>query len=117
MDANENCPFCKIARREIPAREEYRDDEVVAFHDLNPQAPVHVLVIPVRHADHLSGFPAGPNAAAGLARLLETAAAIGTRLGPEGYRVVINEGPAAGQTVHHLHLHVLAGRRMTWPPG
>ena len=111
-----DCLFCKIVRREIPANEVLRDEHVVAFHDLNPQAPVHVLVIPTRHAEHLSEFAAQGNAAAA-DRLLSAAAEIGTKLGPGGYRVVINEGPAAGQSVFHLHAHVLAGRALGWPPG
>jgi histidine triad (HIT) family protein len=110
-----NCLFCKIVRKEIPAREVLRDDDVVAFHDLNPQAPVHVLVIPTRHADHLSDFAAQDGAAA--TRLLGAAAEIGRQFGPDGYRVVFNEGRDAGQTVFHLHAHVLAGRALGWPPG
>ena len=110
-----DCLFCKIVRKEIPAQEVLRDEHVVAFHDVNPQAPAHVLVIPTVHADHLSGFVAGGGLAAG--RLLAAAAEIGQRFGPDGYRVVVNEGPEAGQTVFHLHLHVLAGRPMRWPPG
>lgn len=113
----DQCIFCKIARREIPATEEYRDDDVVAFRDLTPQAPHHVLVIPTVHAEHLSDFVAqGQGAIA--ERLLTVAARLGKRLGGErGYRVVANEGPDGGQTVFHLHLHVLAGRRFAWPPG
>lgn len=113
---DENCIFCKIARGEIPAKEVHRDEHVVAFHDLNPQAPVHVLVIPTEHAQHLSDFAASAaDETAG--RLLRTAAQIGRDLGADGFRVVMNEGPDGGQTVSHLHAHVLAGRRMTWPPG
>lgn len=110
------CIFCKIVRIEIPAREVLRDEHVVAFHDLNPQAPVHVLVVPVEHADHLSDF-ADQGRADVAARLLTVAAEIGRRLGPAGYRVVVNEGSDGGQTVHHLHFHVLAGRSLSWPPG
>ena len=111
-----NCIFCKIVRKEIAADEVLRDEHVVAFSDLNPQAPVHVLVIPTEHAAHLSDFT---NTAkdAGAARLLAAASEIGRRFGRDGYRVVMNEGPDGGQTVHHLHAHVLAGRHMTWPPG
>jgi histidine triad (HIT) family protein len=109
-----DCLFCKIVRKEIAAKEVLRDEHVVAFHDLNPQAPTHVLVIPTVHADHLSGFVAAGGAAG---RLLEAAAEIGQQFGPDGYRVVINEGAQAGQTVFHLHLHVLAGRPLRWPPG
>jgi histidine triad (HIT) family protein len=113
---SENCLFCKIVRKEIPAEEVLRDEHVVAFHDLNPQAPVHVLVIPTVHAQHLTEFAAQGNAAAA-GRLLAAASEIGARLGTNGYRVVMNEGPDGGQTVHHLHAHVLAGRAMNWPPG
>lgn len=110
-----DCLFCKIARQEIPAKEVFRDEHVVAFHDLNPQAPTHVLVIPTVHAEHLSAFAAAGGDAAG--RLLGTAAQVGKQFGPDGYRVVINEGRDGGQTVFHLHLHVLAGRPLRWPPG
>jgi histidine triad (HIT) family protein len=114
---SQNCIFCKIARREIPAHEEFRDDDVVAFRDLNPQAPEHVLVIPVKHAAHLSDFTAQKDGRVA-SRLLEVAAELGTRLGGErGYRVVANEGVDGGQTVYHLHFHVLAGRALAWPPG
>jgi histidine triad (HIT) family protein len=111
-----NCVFCKIARREIPAQEVHRDEHVVAFRDLNPQAPVHLLVIPTQHAEHLSAF-VGDADDERAARLLAVAAQLGRQYGPGGYRVVANEGADAGQSVHHLHLHVLAGRPLGWPPG
>jgi histidine triad (HIT) family protein len=114
--ANDACPFCKIVRKEIPATEVLRDEHVVAFRDLNPQAPVHILVVPTTHADHLSEFAAKADGAEAM-RLLAAAAEIGRRFGEDGYRVVMNEGRDGGQTVGHLHAHVLAGRRMTWPPG
>src|SRR6185312_14182694 len=88
---HENCLFCKIARGDITAKEVLRDEHVVAFHDLNPQAPTHVLVIPTIHTEHLSDFAAQGNSEAA-ARLLSAAAEIGTRFGPGGYRVVFNEG-------------------------
>jgi histidine triad (HIT) family protein len=113
---SDDCLFCKIVRKEIPAKEVLRDEHVVAFHDLNPQAPVHVLVVPTVHAQHLTEFAAQGNAAAA-ARLLAAASESGTRLGRDGSRVVMNEGHDGGQTVSHLHAHVLAGRPMTWPPG
>lgn len=116
MAFDDTCIFCKIVRGEIPAKEVLRDEHVVAFHDLNPQAPTHVLVIPTAHAPHLSAFAAAAGGAQA-ARLLTAAAELGQRFGPSGYRVVINEGDDGGQTVHHLHAHVLAGRRMAWPPG
>ena len=111
-----NCIFCKIVRKEIPADEVLRDEHVVAFRDLNPQAPTHVLVIPTEHAQHLSDFTANAGGDRA-ARLLAAASEIGRRFGRDGYRVVINEGTDGGQTVGHLHAHVLAGRHMKWPPG
>jgi histidine triad (HIT) family protein len=112
----DDCLFCKIVRKDINAKEVLRDEHVVAFHDLNPQAPTHVLVIPTMHTSDLSEFAAHA-APAAAARLLSAAAAIGKQFGPGGYRVVINEGPDAGQSVFHLHAHVLAGRPLGWPPG
>jgi histidine triad (HIT) family protein len=116
MALDTGCIFCKIVRKEIPADEVLRDEHVVAFHDRNPQAPTHVLVVPTEHAAHLSDFTqrAGDDRAS---RLLAAASELGRRFGRDGYRVVINEGNDGGQTVHHLHAHVLAGRRMNWPPG
>jgi histidine triad (HIT) family protein len=113
---SDDCIFCKIVRKEIPAREVLRSEHVVAFHDLTPQAPLHILVIPTRHAEHLSEFAVNGEPAAAAA-LLAAAAEIGKSLGPGGYRVVMNEGPDAGQSVFHLHAHVLAGRSFAWPPG
>ncbi|GAC1577695.1 MAG: histidine triad nucleotide-binding protein [Candidatus Elarobacter sp.] len=116
MTTDPTCIFCKIARKEIPADEVLRDEHVVAFHDRNPQAPTHVLVIPTEHAAHLSDFTSRADDLRA-ARLLSAAAEIGKRFGANGYRVVVNEGEDGGQTVHHLHAHVLAGRHLTWPPG
>ncbi len=116
MPTDPNCIFCKIVRKEIAADEVLRDEHVVAFRDLNPQAPAHVLVIPTEHAPHLSAFADAARTDAA-ARFLGAAAEIGRREGANGYRVVINEGADAGQSVHHLHAHVLAGRHLTWPPG
>ncbi len=115
-DDEKTCIFCKIVRGEIPSDEVRRTPGVVAFRDVNPQAPEHVLVIPARHVAHLSEFvaTAPPD---DVKELLATASAIGTEFGRDGYRVVTNEGRDGGQTVYHLHLHVLAGRRLGWPPG
>ena len=114
---NDDCIFCKIVRKEIPAQEEVRDDDVVAFHDLNPQAPVHLLVVPTRHASHLGDFVSQHHPSVAV-RLLDVCAELGERFGEgKGYRIVTNEGASAGQTVFHLHFHVLAGRHFGWPPG
>lgn len=116
MNSDPSCVFCKIVRHEIPSDEVWRDEHVVAFRDINPVAPTHILVVPTAHVAHLSEFAAQSDAAAP-ARLLAAAAELGTRFGERGYRVVSNEGSDAGQSVHHLHLHVLAGRKLSWPPG
>ena len=115
-DEEKTCIFCKIVRGEIPANEVRRTPEVVAFRDVNPQAPQHLLVIPTRHVAHLSEFIATASAQE-VRQLFATASALGTEVGLDGYRVVTNEGRDGGQTVFHLHLHVLAGRPMGWPPG
>jgi histidine triad (HIT) family protein len=109
--------FEKIIAKEIPAKLAYEDDEVIAIHDINPQAPVHVLVIPKRVIPRIG--QAQPADAPLLGRLLLTAAKIAAELGltDTGYRVVINHGRNGGETVPHLHVHVLGGRRMNWPPG
>ncbi len=111
-----DCLFCKIVAGEIPADKVYEDDEVLAFRDIAPQAPVHVLVIPKRH---LAGPAAVEKEDAGLAgRLMAVAAEVARQEGVgEHFRLVVNNGAEAGQTVFHLHMHVLGGRRMEWPPG
>jgi histidine triad (HIT) family protein len=113
-----DCIFCRIAAGEIPAQIVGRTDEVVAFRDLNPQAPVHVLVIPVAH--HPAARDAtGPEGERLLGRLVAFAAETARDLGldADGYRIVANTGDNGGQTVNHLHLHLLGGRPMRWPPG
>jgi len=109
--------FSKIVRREIPADIVYEDDEVLAFRDLNPQAPVHLLFIPKRPLATLNDATA--NDAELLGKLLLAAAAYAKQQGlaEPGYRTVINCNEDGGQTVFHLHVHLLAGRRMHWPPG
>lgn len=112
-----DCIFCKIAGKQIPAKVVHEDDRCLAFDDINPQAPVHALVIPKRHAASLAELT---EADAGLlGHLMLTAAALAKQKGvaDSGYRVVVNTGRHGGQTVFHLHLHVLGGRHMTWPPG
>ncbi|MBV8728008.1 MAG: HIT domain-containing protein [Candidatus Eremiobacteraeota bacterium] len=111
-----SCIFCKIIGGEVQAREVFRDNEIVAIEDANPQAPTHVLVLPQEHVANASSF-SNRASAESIARLFSKAAEIGRERGPNGYRIVINEGGEGGQTVDHLHLHVLAGRHMRWPPG
>ncbi|MBR5558976.1 MAG: histidine triad nucleotide-binding protein [Oscillospiraceae bacterium] len=112
----ENCLFCKIAAGEIPSNKIYEDDKVLAFYDIEPQAPVHFLVIPKEHiscADEIDGT----NSAI-VAHVFEVIAKIAKDLKLEkGYRIVNNCGEEGGQTVKHLHFHVLGGRLLAWPPG
>lgn len=110
------CLFCRIARREVPADIVYEDDEALAFRDINPQAPVHVLIIPKRHMGSMAEIAEDDEVLMG--RLLVTAARLASRLGAgDGFRVVGNCGEKAGQSVFHIHLHLLGGRRFGWPPG
>jgi len=110
-----DCLFCRIAAGEIPSKVVYSDDRVYAFDDVAPKAPTHVLVIPRRHIGRLS--ETGPEDQALLGEVLARAAAIARDLGLEHYRLVANNGEGAGQTVFHLHFHLMGGRPMTWPPG
>lgn len=113
----DDCLFCKIVTGEIPASIVYRDDRVVAFSDINPQAPLHALVVPTRHIATLNALSADDDALVG--EVVRRAGMIAKDKGFEahGYRMVFNTNAAAGQTVFHIHLHLLAGRKFTWPPG
>lgn len=110
------CLFCRIVAGEIPVDEVMRTDEVVAFRDIAPQAPVHVLVIPAKHyADAMSMSSSDPQLAG---NLIKAATDVATAEGlAGGYRIVLNTGADGGQTVHHVHAHLLGGRAMKWPPG
>ena len=112
-----DCLFCAIAAGDIPADLVHADDEIVAFRDITPQAPVHVLVIPRAHHANAAALATADAALAG--RLLEVAGTIAAQEGiaDSGYRLVTNTGEGAGQSVHHVHVHVLGGRELTWPPG
>lgn len=112
-----NCLFCRIIKKEIPASIVYEDDQVVAFNDINPQAPLHALVIPKRHIASLNDLTPADDEIVGA--LVRRAAALAREKGyaDRGFRTVFNTNADAGQTVFHIHLHVLAGRGLTWPPG
>ncbi|MFM9266596.1 histidine triad nucleotide-binding protein [Tychonema sp. BBK16] len=113
---NQETIFSKIIRREIPADIVYEDDLALAFRDVNPQAPIHILVIPKKPIPKLAD--AVPEDHALMGHLLLTVKLVAEQLGlSNGYRVVINNGNDGGQTVDHLHLHILGGRHMKWPPG
>lgn len=111
-----NCIFCKIAAGEIPAQFVHRDDDVIVINDVSAQAPIHLLAIPVQHYPTPSAFAAGAGPDL-IANVFSLAAKYGRDRCTDGFRIVVNEGTDGGQTVGHLHLHVLGGRRMQWPPG
>jgi histidine triad (HIT) family protein len=112
-----SCLFCKIIAGEIPAAKVYEDDQLIAFKDINPQAPMHVLVVPKRHVATLNDLSAADDGLVGA--MVRRAAAIAKENGVDGpgYRTVFNCNAQAGQTVFHIHLHVLGGRTLAWPPG
>ncbi len=109
------CPFCAISAKTIPATVLYEDDDVLAFLDLHPEAPFHALVIPRRHISSLTETT--DPSLVGRVALAAAAVAQAAGYGERGYRLVANTGPDAGQSVGHLHFHVLAGRNLGWPPG
>ena len=114
---SDDCLFCKIVDGELPAEIVYQDDQLLAFEDINPKAPFHVLIIPRRHISTLNDLQEGDEPLLG--SLISRAAQIAKDHGhaQDGYRTVFNCSRGAGQTVFHIHLHLLAGRNMTWPPG
>lgn len=115
MLADEDCLFCKIVAGDIASEVVHVTERTLAFRDVNPQAPLHVLVVPRDHYATAAELAAGDPVTS--AELVSTAAAVATAGGYDDYRLVLNTGAGVGQTVFHTHLHVLAGRPMTWPPG
>ncbi|MDD5217999.1 MAG: HIT domain-containing protein, partial [Candidatus Omnitrophica bacterium] len=107
--------FCKIIRKEIEAKFEYEDDDVIVVRDINPQAPAHLLIIPKKHIDRISSVEQTDLDTIG--KVIYQAKQIAARNGWEHYRLVFNNGEQAGQSVFHIHLHLLSGRPMRWPPG
>jgi histidine triad (HIT) family protein len=117
MTQSNDCLFCKIIQGEIPCKKAYENDHVLAFHDIRPQAPVHVLVIPKRHLSSVSELKLQDSVLLSELFLTANRLAQELKIDQTGYRLVINHGSQAGQTVFHLHLHLLGGRAMAWPPG
>lgn len=117
METRDDCIFCKIVAGEIPAAKVFEDERALAFGDINPQAPTHALVIPRAHIASLN--EAAESDEALLGHLLVVAARVAREAGHAegGFRTVVNTGAGAGQSVFHIHVHVLGGRRLTWPPG
>lgn len=111
----DSCLFCRIIAGEIPSRKVYEDDSVYAFYDINPQAPVHVLLIPKKHIARIENLE--PSDADVMGHLMVAARKVGDLLGlSNGYRIVFNNGADGGQEVEHIHLHLLGGLKMGWPP-
>ncbi len=112
-----DCLFCKIIDGEIPCDKVYEDDEVVAFRDVNPQAPSHILIIPRKHIATVNDFEDEDQALAGKIMLVAKQIAAEEGIDEDGYRLVMNCKEGAGQAVFHIHMHLLGGRRLSWPPG
>jgi histidine triad (HIT) family protein len=112
-----DCLFCKIGRKEIPSAFVYEDEEMFVINDINPQAPMHALVIPKRHIETLNALKPGDEALVGAMMRRAAAVAAERGYGERGFRTVFNTNADAGQAVNHIHLHVLGGRRLSWPPG
>ena len=110
-----DCLFCKMIRKEIKAKIEYEDEEALAIHDINPQAPVHILVMAKKHIERISLMQESDSGLVG--KLIYKAKQIAATNKWDDYRLVFNDGAESGQSVFHIHLHLLAGRPMTWPPG
>ena len=110
-----DCLFCRIISKTINAKFEYEDDSLVAIQDINPQAPVHLLIIPKKHIAQVSGVK--KNESRLLGDMVFRAKELARQKDSQDYRLVFNNGPMAGQSVFHIHLHLLGGRSMTWPPG
>ena len=115
--SSDDCLFCKIVAGDIPADIVYQDDDVVAFRDISPQAPTHVLVIPRKHIATINDLEPSDADTVGKLFLGAKAVAKAEGIAESGYRVTMNCNEDGGQTVYHLHLHLLGGRRLTWPPG
>lgn len=114
---SESCLFCRIARGEIPAKMVYEGGDVVAFRDIDPKAPTHILVIPRRHIASVNVLEPGDAELVGRLYLVARELAEAEGVAESGYRLVMNTGPEAGQSVDHIHLHLLGGRALHWPPG
>jgi len=114
---SDECVFCKIANGEFGTKFIYEDAELLAFRDINPQAPVHVLIIPGKHITRINRLEDSDQALAGKMILTANKIARDERISESGYRLIFNCGPDGGQEVEHIHLHLLGGRQMNWPPG
>jgi histidine triad (HIT) family protein len=114
-----DCIFCKIVRGEISSKKVYENEKVVAFHDINPQAPVHILVVPKKHIEKITDLEDSEEDKEILYDIIKTCKIIANqmKIAERGFRIVVNTNPEGGQTVYHLHFHIIGGRQMRWPPG
>ncbi len=112
-----SCLFCKIAAGEIPAKLVYEEKHIIAFHDIAPQAPHHILIIPRKHIATITDFQFEDNELIGDMMLVAKKIAADLKIADPGYRVLMNCNPHGGQAVYHIHFHLLGGRQMAWPPG
>lgn len=114
-----NCIFCRIVEKKIPSKVVYEDKDVFAFEDINPQAPIHILIVPKKHISTILELEAGEGDNELIGQLFQVANKIarGKGIAQKGFRLVMNCNPESGQTIYHLHLHLLGGRIMRWPPG
>lgn len=117
MKKDPDCLFCKIVNKTLPAKIEYEDEDVLAFSDIHPQAPIHMLVIPKRHIAKVEDLGETDAELAGKLIVLAKKLAKEKNVDKDSFRLVLNNGALAGQSVFHVHLHLLAGRKMAWPPG
>lgn len=117
VKAMQDCVFCRIVAKEVQSKIAYEDEDIVAFHDINPQAPVHVLIVPRRHIPTLNEATESDQVLLGKMILVAQKLAKELRVADEGYRLVLNTNRGAGQSVFHIHLHLLGGRPFHWPPG
>ncbi|HEY65915.1 MAG TPA: histidine triad nucleotide-binding protein [Caldilineae bacterium] len=113
----DDCIFCRIVRQEAHGDIVYQDEEITAFRDINPKAPVHILIVPNRHIPGVFALQPGDESVVGRLFLVARQLAEQEGIAQSGYRLVLNSGPQGGQSVYHLHLHLLGGRPMRWPPG
>ena len=117
MSLDPHCIFCKIIEKKIPSKIVYEDGLVTAFEDVNPQAPIHTLIVPKKHIPDIHSMTEEDRQLVGQLFFVARTVAENKGLDAKGYRMVINNGPGAGQTVFHIHLHLLSGRHFSWPPG
>lgn len=112
-----DCIFCKIINKEIPSEKVYEDENILAFEDINPKAPVHILLIPKLHFASLNEIPEEKKGLIGNLLIAAKKIAVKKKIDKKGYRIVLNTGKESGQEVSHIHFHLLGGRQMNWPPG